>query len=68
MGRYRRGMLAWRKDDFRWLLAPLGTLLFLIALIGDFYNLLGFWIVKGLIPTCFFCLALVFAGHKARLE
>jgi hypothetical protein len=61
-------MLAWRKGDFRWLLAPLATLLFLIALIGDFYNLLGFWIVKGLVPTCFFWLAMVLTGQKTRLE
>jgi hypothetical protein len=49
MGRFRRAWFGWEQVDGRVFLVPLVTLLFLIGLIGDFDNLLGFFISRGVI-------------------
>jgi hypothetical protein len=68
IGLYRRSMLTWRSRDFRWYLAPFVSLLFIIALIGDFYNLLGFFISKGVIPIMLLWLAFRLTGQKTAIE
>jgi hypothetical protein len=68
LGRYRRSMVGWAAGDFRWFFAPFITLLFIISFIGDLYNVLGFVITKGLLPSFFLLLTIFISVKKTTTQ